>query len=243
MAKKQFDPKAKAKRQKVIAAVGGVLLVGLLAFQIPRTMKMLHQQQTPAETTPAATTPSSSSGTPVSLAPPSLSGSPSSSGTSTAHSDGLSDPDAAPQPASGQLVSFGRFQSKDPFKQQVKTDCADCASSGSGSGSSVPKTPVVTPTQRAVPAGTPAASRSRRVTSATISVNGVSETVSAGGTFPKGDPVFELVSVSRDAAKISIVNGSYESGAATVTLRKGKTLTLMNTADGSRYQLRLVAVS
>ena len=43
MAKKKFDPKAKAKRQKMIAAVGGVLLLGLLAFQVPRTMKMLKQ--------------------------------------------------------------------------------------------------------------------------------------------------------------------------------------------------------
>ncbi len=39
---KSFDPKAKAKRQKIIAAAGGVLLLGLLAFQVPRTMKMLH---------------------------------------------------------------------------------------------------------------------------------------------------------------------------------------------------------
>ena len=30
---------------------------------------------------------------------------------------------------------------------------------------------------------------------------------------------------------------------ATITLAKGKTLTLMNTADGTRYVLRLVAVS
>jgi len=31
-------------------------------------------------------------------------------------------------------------------------------------------------------------------------------------------------------------------GAATVTLKKGKTLTLENTSDGSRYVLRLVAL-
>ena len=33
MAKKKFDPKAKAKRQKVMLAVGSVLLLGLLAFR------------------------------------------------------------------------------------------------------------------------------------------------------------------------------------------------------------------
>ena len=45
------------------------------------------------------------------------------------------------------------------------------------------------------------------------------------------------------AATIGIAGGNYENGAATITLAKGKTLTLMNTADGTRYVLRLVAVS
>jgi hypothetical protein len=55
--------------------------------------------------------------------------------------------------------------------------------------------------------------------------------------------VFTLVSLTQRAAKIGIAGGSYENGAATVTLAKGKTVTLMNTADGTRYVLRLVAVA
>jgi len=55
--------------------------------------------------------------------------------------------------------------------------------------------------------------------------------------------VFSLVSLNESSAKIGIAGGSYESGAATVTLTKGKTVTLMNTADGSRYVLRLVAAA
>jgi hypothetical protein len=55
--------------------------------------------------------------------------------------------------------------------------------------------------------------------------------------------VFTLVSVTRTAAKIGVAGGSYESGAATVTLAKGKSVTLMNTADGTRYVLRLVSTS
>jgi hypothetical protein len=42
------------------------------------------------------------------------------------------------------------------------------------------------------------------------------------------------------SVKISIVGGSYESGAPTVTLEQGKTLTLVNTADGVRYVLKLL---
>ena len=37
--------------------------------------------------------------------------------------------------------------------------------------------------------------------------------------------------------------GSLENGAPTVTLTRNKALTLMNTADGTRYVLRLVSVS
>ena len=35
---KKLDLKAKAKRDKIIAAVGGVVLLGVLAFAIPMTM-------------------------------------------------------------------------------------------------------------------------------------------------------------------------------------------------------------
>ena len=74
MAKKKHDPKAKAKRQKVIAAVGGVLLLALLAFQVPRTLKMMHPQDQSAQSSSPSTTTSTISGTPA-LAPPSLDGS------------------------------------------------------------------------------------------------------------------------------------------------------------------------
>jgi hypothetical protein len=81
------------------------------------------------------------------------------------------------------------------------------------------------------------------VTSAVISVNGAPETVQVGGTFPTSDPYFKLVSLTKKGAKISIAGGSLENGAPTVTLTKSKALTLMNTADGTRYVLRLVSIS
>jgi hypothetical protein len=55
--------------------------------------------------------------------------------------------------------------------------------------------------------------------------------------------VFILVSLTRTAAKIGIAGGSYETGAATVTLTQGKSVTLMNTADGTRYVLRLISTA
>ena len=257
MAKKKFDPKAKAKRQKMIAAVGGVLLLGLLAFQVPRTMKMLKQNQgTSSSSTGATSTTAAPGSTP--LAPPALGGSGASVASATATSvDGVSDPSNPLPPAAGQLVSFSKFQSKDPFHQQI-TNCEDGTDSGSGPGSSgssacaavtkaaAKKTPgsgaaVSAKAATAKPAA--AALATAKVTNATITVNGLANQVSVGSSFPASSPVFTLVTLTPRAATIGIAGGNYENGAATITLAKGKTLTLMNTADGTRYVLRLVAVS
>jgi hypothetical protein len=74
-------------------------------------------------------------------------------------------------------------------------------------------------------------------------VNGARERVSVGGTFAADDPVFRLVSVKKSSAKVAIAGGSLSSGSPTVTLTKGKKVTLMNTADGTRYELVLVSTA
>jgi len=263
MAKKKFDPKAKAKRQKMIAAVGGVLLLGLLAFQVPRTMKMLKQSQGTSSSSSSATSTTTAPGS-TPLAPPALGGS-STSGASVASAtatsvDGVNDPSNPLPPAAGQLVSFSKFQSKDPFHQQI-TNCETGADSGSGSGSGsggssacaavtkaaakaaakkTPESGAALSAKAATAKPAAAAPATAKVTNATITVNGIANQVSVGSSFPASSPVFTLVSLTQRVAKIGIAGGNYENGAATVTLAKGKTLTLMNTADGTRYVLRLV---
>jgi hypothetical protein len=235
---KKIDPTAKAKRQKIIAGVLGVVLLGVLAFQLPRTLKMLHQSSasaSPAATTAASTGTTGTSGTLASS---------SAGGTASASGDGLNDPGVLPQPQSGQLLGFSRFRSKDPFSQQIDIQCASdaCSSSGtvpSGSGASTTSTkpkaskPAV-PTTPGVTAAKP--------TSAELSVNGSTETVAVGAKFPASNPTFVLVSLTKSSAKVGIAGGSIEGGKQTVTLKKGVSLTLMNTADGTRYVLRLVSV-
>jgi hypothetical protein len=78
---------------------------------------------------------------------------------------------------------------------------------------------------------------------ARISVNGVPERVEVGETFPREDPVFVLASVTKTTAKVGISGGTLDTGSRTVTLRKGKKLTLQNTADGAQYELVLISVS
>jgi hypothetical protein len=263
MAKKPDPVQAKAARQKKIVIVGGILLLGLLAFQAPRTLKMLHGSGT--VTTSASTTSAGAVTTPGSnpLAPPTLAGgsaaagssSSSSSGSSRAtSSDGVQDPSVPLPPSSGQLVSFSLFKSKDPFQQQICStgSCAAAAaapskavSSSSSSGSSSRSgggtgTSAGRGSSTFRSSSTGSTSSAQKVTSATLSVNGSVETVSVGKSFPAAAPVFLLVSASAKDAMIGIAGGSLQNGAGAVDLRVGKTLTLQNTADGMVYALKLL---
>ena len=235
-----IDAKAKAKRQKIIAIVGAVILVGLLAWRVPQMMSILNKQPPPGSN-PKVATPS-----PVAPAVPGAPATPGAPAAATPAGQ-LVDTDPAPVAGPGQLVSFGRFVSKDPFVQQTGQQCADdsgqtiaCPGGGSGSGSgagSKPKRPIKksAPTVSVQP--TPSSSAGG---AAQISVNGASEGVSVGASFPVSDPMFKLVAANGKTAKIAIDGGSYADGSATITLKKGQPVTLVNTADGTRYRLLLV---
>jgi hypothetical protein len=235
---KKIDPQAKAKRQKIIAAGLGVLLLGVLAFQLPRTLKMLHQSSASASPAPApaATGTTGATGALATTATAATSG-----------GDGLTDPGVLPPAQSGQLLAFSRFRSKDPFTQQINLECAS-GSGGCTSGTGTTQQPAPgkqskPPTTK--PSTTPPASNvtAAKPTSADISVNGTTESVAVGAQFPASSPTFVLVSLTKSTAKIAIAGGSIEGNKQTVTLKKGVSLTLMNTADGTRYVLRLVKVS
>jgi len=82
------------------------------------------------------------------------------------------------------------------------------------------------------------------LTSAVIEVNKVKSLVTADSDFPASTdpnvpPVFHLKSVTAHTAKVSIAGGTYANGAPAITLQEGKPVTLMNTADGTRYTLLL----
>ncbi|HYX10901.1 MAG TPA: hypothetical protein VE817_02905 [Candidatus Acidoferrum sp.] len=244
---KKIDPKAKAKRQKIYAGIGGVILLAVLAFQVPRTLKLLHQSNASASsatTSSSSTTTSSATGP---IVPPSLGGGNATPGTSAVSSDGVNDPGVLPAPQSGQLLAFSRFQTKDPFAQQLSTGATGTSgSTGSGATGSTGATGGGSGSGSTGGSGSSGGGGNQppvKLTSATISVNGVSETVQVGGQFPASNPTFVLVSVTRTTAKVAIAGGSIQGGQQTVTVKKNTPVTLMNTADGTRYVLRLVSVS
>jgi hypothetical protein len=241
---KKFDPKAKAKRQKIIAIAGAVLLVAILGLTLPSTLKQLNPPRT--DTAPAATGPTSTVVTPAAgtLAPPTLAGQgPAPTPAAAVAAGVLVSTDAPAAPSTAKLVSFSLFVSKDPFRQQVNPGSAP--PDGSGPTGTTPT--ATTPTTPAPPTPPPTATTTApqaAPTSVVISVNGTSETVAVGKTFPAAaaQPFFQLVSVNRTSAKIGIAGGSLTNGQNTVTIPVGKTVTLMNTADGTKYTIKLVSV-
>jgi hypothetical protein len=223
----KFDPKARAKKQKIVAAVLGVVLLGVLAWQVPSLMKTLNKKPPPSAA--PAPAPAPVPGATGAVVPPAT-GTP----VATSVSSGtLVDSDPATQAAGGQLVSFDRFASKDPFAQQLGTPTPPAA--GRAASKPAPPPPPPPPPPPAQPAAA--------ATTARISVNGVSEQVGVGGSFPQADPMFVLMSLTATTAKVGIADGTLDTGAPTVTLKKGKKLTLQNTVDGARYELLLIATS
>lgn len=220
MAKLADVKAAKERKQKKIAAVGGVLLVIVLFVQVPRMMKLMNGGDEAATAATPSAPASATDGTPAPIP------------TAAA-------PAQEATVATTSLISFSRFASKDPFVQQVKDEQGGAGADGS------------TPAQADDPAGeaaegleggTEAPGSPGAKTSAEIEVNGTVETASVGTPFPAATPMFLLVSVSAKSVAIKVADGgSFASGAPTLKLTLGKPVTLVNTADGTRFVLLLKA--
>jgi hypothetical protein len=229
---KRFDPKAKARKQKIVLAVLGVVLLGVMVYQAPTILGLFGGGSSEVASEPASST-SPAPAASVTPAP----GAAAPVAPTAAGSAALVDSDVAPQPTQGQLVTFDRFESKDPFAQQ-----AEGAADGSDTSSPAPSKSGLVEEAEPAPERAPSAPTAP-VRTATISVNGASSQVAVAGTFPEGEPIFKLVSLTKTSAKIGIVDGTYATGSTAITLKKGgKPVTLMNTADGTTYVLRLVSI-
>jgi hypothetical protein len=228
---------AKDRRAKRMAIGGAVLLVAVLAFEVPKVLK--GHGGSSSSTPPAATT--TTPGVGASTTPAST---PVATGTPAvfpATSAKLTSSDLAPRRSKSELYSFSHFAGKDPFVQQVSA--SDITGSPSGnSGASSASSGVIT--GGAAPSvHTTSARMLARTGVVTLQVNGKTQAVRLGGSFPSSNPLFKLVSVSHGLVRIGIASGSYQSGAQTVSLVSGRTLTLVDTADGVRYRIRLLSAS
>ncbi len=246
MAAKRVDPlKAKAAKQKKIAIGGFVLLAAVLAIQGPKTLKMLKGPQ-PTEPVLAAPAPVTA-GTPVATPGTETTGGTAAGATppvAAAELASVPDSDQAPVVDEGQLATFERFSTKDPFAQQAVAAPKPVAAPPKTPPAAAPtKTPASGSTDGGFTTSPPVAPVLASATS--VAVNGVAEDVKLDVPFPASEPTFILVSVAADgkSVEIGINGGQYATGGETLKLLLGKKLTLQNTADGSRFELELLSIA
>jgi hypothetical protein len=208
--KAEMQRQQKDAKQKKLLIVLVPLFLALVAWQGPKMFKAFSGSDPEAAPPPVtATAPAD----PATAPPP--------TGTTEAPPPaGLADTDVPPAEGTDRLVSFSRFESRDPFGQP----------GGTAAG-----------TQTGTDSGTPVPDDATALV-ATLEVNGSSEEVSPGGDFPAGDPTFRLVSISEDSALIGLVSGSFEGGEGTVELAVGDEVELVADPDGTRYVVTLVSV-
>lgn len=228
MARSKVDPQvAKQAKQKKILIGLSVVLVAVLAIQLPKLLSgpKGSTQAVPGTTTPGTTTPA-----------PGTAGVPTPTPTPAPVTGPTTLVDAGAQQAGkAQLASFSLFKPKDPFVPQIKVP-----TTGAGTGTSPGA-----PTKNTPKGGTSGAGGSKgggqpaTFDYATIAVNGVEESVAMKTDFPADGPLFRLVSVGPKGVKIGIAGGALANG-KTVTLKKGAKLTLVDTATGARYTLQLL---
>jgi len=216
--------KEKEKKEKIILVVLVAVLVIVGAIEIPSLMKKKGPSGNAAPATTQTSGTSSASG---------VGGTPSATGTSASGPVAIDSLPSSPvyEVGSGQLSRLNLFVEKNPFGATPAEQSAGTNTSNNGTNTSKTGTNTTTTT--------PGSSFSTAV----ISVNGTSEVVALGASFPASSPAFRLDSISAKKIAISVAGGSFASGQSEVTIRKGQTVVLVNTTDGLRYALKLIGVS
>jgi hypothetical protein len=199
-----------AKQKKMLLVLAPVLLA-LLAWQGPKTVKAFTggEAAPPPPVPVATTTPPVPGGTATSAAP--AAGAPA----------GLPETEEPYEALDGQLISFSRFDGRDPFDQSYAPATAAPSDSSGGGADTSAEAP----------------------NTADVEVNGAGETVSIGEAFPASDPTFELISISGQTAMIGLVSGSFSNGAETIAIEVGETLVLVADPDQTRYAIKIVGVA
>jgi hypothetical protein len=201
----------KEAKQKKLLFVLAPVFLGLAAWQGPPMYKALFASSTPP---PAPVQTTSVPTDPAAGAPTPQQGG---TTTTTGGAGGLVDTDPPPSAGVDRLVSFSRFTSRDPFKVTIG-QVGEPVGTGTDDGGS-----------------------GEQATSALFDVNGTSQSVSVGDSFPASAPTFTLVSLTGEKAMIGLVSGTFEGGQNTVEIAVGEQVQLV--ADGgTSYTVKLVSV-
>jgi hypothetical protein len=231
---KKLTPQQKRdRRAKLLLAVLGILLLVVLAVEVPG---MLGGKKTPvaASTTTSATT-TTTGGSTTAGAP---------AAAAAAATPASYQVVARAQP--GQLTRFSRLRAKDPFHALVTVP-----NGGGGSGSSPGSSPSsTTPAKVASPASvkfsaTPTSTTPAgpMVLAAVLKLDGKRHVIAVGDSFPLVNPLFKLVAVGKGSIWITLVGGSFASGDTTLKIQLKHPVKLDNTTAGVSYLISLVRVT
>lgn len=222
---------AKARKQKIMLAGAGVLFVALAAIQGPKLWKQINPPA-PKEAIAVAVPVTSASATTAAspLSPAAATGDPQAILTAAAVKNG-----AVAKATRSQLVSFSLFEAKDPFVQQVSDTPASATAAPASTA------PATGGTGTPPAGGTTEAPAALPLDYATIVVNKDMEQLKVKDVFPHPSPVFVLKSLKKKSARIAVKGGAFQDS-ATIELKLGKKLTLVDVATGVRYVLELAYV-
>jgi hypothetical protein len=219
MAKRVDAKTQKAQKEKREKIILGVLLAALAIVAAIRVPGMLKSGGSGVTT---AATPTTSLPVMTSSGPGSTSG-----------GSGLTG-DQQYIPSDGQLAGLERLSGGNPFRVEPGASAATGAASSSSTSTSASTTGTSTNPSENLP---------QPYLSATLSVNDVREEVNVRAQFPASSPFFVLVSAAAKSVKISIAGGSLANGASSITIKKGESVTLANTADGTQFTIALISTS
>jgi hypothetical protein len=240
---------AKEAKMKKVAIVGGVLLLGVIGFQAPKVLKSLHSSSGAGETVAAPVEPATPPASLTDEMPPTAgAGQLVSFSLFSAKDPFVQQVAVDTNPDGGSSPGYKRPGSTNPAVATPTSTTTPIEPPPPTTTATTDTTSTTTPTT--TPTGATGASTTSTSTSteptptgAAISTNGVCEVVPVDGTFPKATPFFRLVSVATDGGSIElgIADGSLDGGQATVTVTKGKSLTLLNKTTKVRYAIELLS--
>ena len=221
-------------RKKVLLGGLVLVLVVLLAFELPKLMNRSGSSSSTASTPAATVAPAVAAGTP--------------------------DIASASSVATAKRVrAIRRMHAKDPFVPLLHESTTTSAPAAAPAPAATPapaptaapvtSQPAITFTPSAAPAlpkpvvTKPVHVKPAAPTAAVIWTNGRRQLVGLGQEFKIGQVQFRLVAVTRKAVRLKIVGGAFASGKPTITARKGHRVKLTNTATGLEYGLLFTAAS
>jgi hypothetical protein len=231
MAPRVKDTKAKERKQKIILAVGGVILLAVLAFEVPKMMKGSTPPPTTVASTP--TTPAADGSTPVAAGTTPVAGT---TGSSTMGFAAAVD----------KVRSLSAFSARDPFDSHGAGAAAPPPTSTKAPAPSF-KSPTASSKGKTGPLfgtveGTAAIPKGgSSLPAASIVLNGHKMKVKLGDSFPSSKPYFRLAGVGPGSLTLSVVKGGLASGSSTLKLKKHKPVTLVNTIDGGRFTIEYLS--